>query len=197
MIMRLRKIYSDNESTHYDYSTGACQPTYARKAFLVCLAAVIAFCLGRDINEFVGVILTVQAILIGFSFSVMFFLVEERQITPPASETREEKLRRNQLETLCKEIFWNISYFNVVSLISMAAAMLLMIPSPIGFIPVHRLPETISIDAYSSAISYAMVIAFFFGKFAFSVLLIDSAYTFARLVGRVNFLFEKRIGANA
>lgn len=193
MIARLIKIYQDNEATYYDYSTGVRQPTSGRKVSLLILAAIMAACMDKPVDSFVSLIITVQAILIGFSFSVMFFLVGERQKVQEFSGSREERLRKKQLSNLSKEIFWNISYFNVASLIGIAAAICLIIKNPI-FLIIHSMNASgFGMQINSQHISLASAATFAFGKFIFAAVLIDSAYSFVRIVGRVNFLFEKRM----
>lgn len=191
---RVIVIIRDNYSTFYDYRTDKRDLIWPRIViFLVTSVALAGLPLSAE-SDFLGGVITVQAILIGFSFSVMFFLVQlENKKETNENESIEKRVRSDQLEKLSKEIFWNVSYFNLVALTSLLSALLLLLPN--GWTHASAITADVSyipriahcLLSYAGAVShYAIAGTFFF-------LLIDSAFTFARTVGRVNFLFEEKM----
>lgn len=151
--------------------------------------------------------ITVQAILIGFSFSVMFFLVQdasdkssdksnEKFKQPDCNYSLEKQLDNEQINLLSKELFWNISYFNVISFLSLVVALAMMLPNIFG--NVFRLfskMNFLNIDWQPFVL--AVNISAFIAQWIFFLLITESAFTFVRTVGRVSFLFEQRMGESA
>ena len=207
MIQRAWKIYQDNASTFYDYRTNRKQNQWRKKAAIVALATVGATLTPVQSLEVLSATITVQAILIGFSFSVMFFLVQDAAIsrtttsTSPADRSRvegelslEAQLDEEQVRLLSKELFWNISYFNLVAFASLVFALMLMLPNVWANIGDSFDGPPAPVAAYFRDLA---AVSSFAAQWSFALLMLESGYTFVRTVGRVNFLFEQRMGRQA
>lgn len=202
MINRARKIYVDNASTFYDYRTNRKQSQVPRVTLIVALSAALALVAPVTAPEILSAAITVQAILIGFSFSVMFFLVQDRtsiyqrrpvETQSPSEESLEKQLDDEQLALLSKELFWNISYFNLVAFASLLVALSIMIPNI--WDRIDNIMANIPIqNAKNLNFAVPAMISSMIAQWALMVLFIESVYTFIRTVGRVNFLFEQRMG---
>jgi len=125
----------------------------------------------------------------------MFFLASGyKESVGQKGDSIEDELKEERLSQLSKEIFYNISYFNLVAMVSLSLAIFLLLPPAAEFanaviteISPKNANELISFYRTSSATAYFVVVACFY----FSV--IESGYTFGRMVGRVGYLFEQKI----
>ena len=205
MIQRAWAIYRDNASTFYDFRTNDKQSRWMQLFLPPVIAAAAVFLVPIESLDILSATITVQAILIGFSFSVMFFLVQNcspphRELTIESSPSREPSLENQldeeQVQLLSKELFWNISYFNLVAFASLVAAIFLMMPNIwSGFDRV--LPDLVEIGGQKPNYQLLARSSSYIGQWVFALLIIESGYTFVRTVGRVNFLFEQRMGLKA
>jgi len=194
MINRAWAIYKDNKSTFYDFRTNQPHGHVVRNSAFLILSVAFACVIQKDANDLLDAVITVQAILIGFSFSVMFFLVQSRNKTETKASSMEESLRLEQVDLLSKELFWNISYFNLTALSSLLFALALMVPNVWGMAAeiVAKQKDLITLARFMDGASFA---TYYIAKFLFCLLLVESSFTFLRTVGRVNFLFEERMKA--
>lgn len=204
MIRRAWRIYRDNASTFYDYRTNHKQGQGRRVAAIVFLATLVAILTPIVSLDVLSATITVQAILIGFSFSVMFFLVQDASSSRKApvsshgvvSDSLEKQLDEEQIDLLSKELFWNISYFNLVAFLSLLFAVALMLPNV--WENIIRIVSLIPyVELNSDRFLVAARVSAFAAQWIFALLVIESAFTFVRTVGRVSFLFEQRMGGNA
>jgi hypothetical protein len=200
----IRSLIEENNKTFYDY--GSNRPTRIRGRIVATsvASAVAATCIDHDFKDFLNGVITVQAILIGFSFSVMFFLMsstsapETDQDTEEShdnfSSSRESKIRKKRLSKLSKEIFYNVGYFNMSAMACLALALVILLPDHSDTIwklvsfPANNFKELI-LKIYTPII-YALSIIV---RFSFFFLLLESGFTFSRTVGRVNYLFEQKL----
>lgn len=193
--------------TFYDYRTNRKQSQKFRLLATILLSMFAAILTPVVSIDVLSATITVQAILIGFSFSVMFFLVQdasdkssdksnEKFKQPDCNYSLEKQLDNEQINLLSKELFWNISYFNVISFLSLVVALAMMLPNIFG--NVFRLfskMNFLNIDWQPFVL--AVNISAFIAQWIFFLLITESAFTFVRTVGRVSFLFEQRMGESA
>jgi hypothetical protein len=128
----------------------------------------------------------------------MFFLISGSLPTGGEDGSIEAGLKKKKLARLAKELFYNVSYFNFVALISVLLALLMLLPnidsdalaeltksqSGLGFWPEERWKSIFS------GFSIWLLSAF---EFLLYAALIESLTSFARTVGRVSFYFERRL----
>lgn len=189
------KTISRNNATFYDFGSNKRVRIYPRILASAIVAALISVSTQGPLNDLLAGTITVQAILIGFGFSVMFFLASGYNTEEKAKRNSiEDEIKEERLLKLSKEIFYNISYFNLVAMTSLAFAIFLLLPSAKdAFTSVLLLagatnaPALMKIYNMSNAILYFSIVACFY----FTT--IESGYTFGRMIGRVGYLFEQKI----
>lgn len=187
----LRSIIENNNATFYNYRTGGRERIWPRILIFILLAPVISFMMSRNLINFINSINTVTAILLGFAFSVLFYIASSRDNPPSDHSTLEQGNREERLEKLSKELFHNVSYFVVAASAGLALSMLVIAPDAHGdWFSKHALPQmkrvVPDVAEYLWWVKLLIRSVFFF-------LIIEAAYTFARIVGRVNFLFEQKL----
>ncbi|TJV41887.1 MAG: hypothetical protein E5Y02_16555 [Mesorhizobium sp.] len=197
MLSRAAKIVSDNNKTFYDYRTGKRQNISWRIFLAIIVSVVLALIVNSDDGTFVEAIITLFAILIGFSFSVMFYLVSAPQDARETGLSLERQVMQAKLSDLSKEIFQNISYFNLVSVICLTIAITIIMSVDRGrvaeyFSCIEEMLRGI-ISILPQTVGKIMLWAKFVQESVFYFLMIESAYTFSRVVIRVNYMFEEKL----
>lgn len=193
-----QNIIKNHNATYYDYETGKQKGVWARYT-LVALGSIAFVAVFETIpSEMLGALLTVQSILIGFSFSVMFFLISGSIPTVAQNGSIEAELKRKKLTQLAKELFYNVSYFNLIALFSVLLSLLLLLPN----IEFDALLEWIKAQSYLvfwSETEWQLVFfrAINWLRLGLEIILyaalIESLTSFVRTVGRVSFYFERRL----
>lgn len=191
----VKKIISKNNETFYDYRTKKAVSTRPRIAFFMLVSVLCAFSFSTLDDAFISSVLTVQSILVGFSFSVLFFLVSsstDLNIEDPSLEVLE---RVSRINTLSKELFFNVAYYNTVTILSVLVALLFILPS----LSFPNIFSELLNDFLSNKGDFANIAAILcelasrFLVFLFFVVFIESMYTFYRIVRRVNFYFLEKL----
>lgn len=208
-MLNIIQIFRDNGKTFYDFGTDKPRSRLAFWILTIFLSIFFAIVLSYPSNEFLNAIITTQSILAGFGFNVMFFLlsssntleVQENSLLEPNSKSIEESLLDQKLQKLSEEIFWNISYFNLISVLSVFIALVALIPtftasfiSQISYLPA-LLPESLN----NSVVITAKWLVFIFVsslKACIYIFTIECIYTFVRTISRINYYFRKKIDKN-
>lgn len=199
------KIVEQNYKTYYDFSDGARQIPWLRIAIFAALSISSSIGLNSPGTELITAVLVSISILIGFSLSLLFYLVSnpvvpfqysnQQQIS---NDSRENDLRRKRLENLGLELFFNVSFFTVIALIIAAISVLMMmgelgirvniinditnVLSRLGCVQVFIKITTIS----AKIISYFLISFWYF-------LIAESLFTYYRIVHRSYFYFRGRL----
>lgn len=194
-MFNISTIVDGNRSSFYDYRTNSPRRTWPLQVLFLACAIICGFLINGDMQNLLNGVITVQSILIGFSFTVMFFLVsKDGDATSGVSGYIEDKLKEKRIKKLSRELFYNISYFNITAIFCVAAAVLLMVPAKSDFIwyCVHLVPKVfrewiLGAYAYISMPFIALAKSFFF------FFLFESSFSFVRTSGRVAHLFEEKL----
>ncbi|WP_299287440.1 hypothetical protein [uncultured Tateyamaria sp.] len=193
-----RDIIRNHNATYYDYDTGDQKPVWLRYVLVAFGSIGLVLICETVPSEMLGALLTVQSILIGFSFSVMFFLLSGSLPTIADNGSIEAGLKKEKLAKLARELFYNVSYFNVIALVSVLLSLLLLLPS----IDVDALVEWIkkrSVLTFWTEASWRSFFATVIDwlkpalEFMLYATLLESLTSFARTVGRVSFYFERKL----
>ena len=191
----LAEIVRQNNETFYDYASNRRYGIGLRIWIEIVASAFVAIFVDSRLNDFLNGTIAVQAILVGFSFSVMFFLMAS---LPPQERNEgralEDQLKLDRIFKLSRELFFNLSYFICCATASLALALFLLLPDAGGQFTgilkaTHLFPArdiATSVGRTENVIAIVIYTAFFF-------LIIESGYTFARTVGRINFLFTRKL----
>ena len=172
-------ILRRNRATYYRYDTGALVRVWPRYTLIVIIAFAAAVTMA-PLTDFMPAIISALAILAGFSFSVLFFLVTNRIDVVRTAASIEQNLRQDKLEKLAAEIFDNISYFNLLALLGVTAALLNLLTLSTGF-----LGQSAPVANYRDWLSVAQQM----GEGVVIALAIESLLTFYRTTQRVVYFF--------
>lgn len=157
------------------------------------LSTAVGFLVGTGSNDFLAGALSAQAILVGFSFNVLFYLVANRLTAPSKFSGIEHELRFERLSKLSDEVFDNVTYFNLVAIFSaITALMLLLVASDSLNNNLHKIAILIvsHTKVTQEFLSWSKWAALSIGLSVLVFLLTESVYTFLRSVGRVRFYFS-------
>lgn len=195
----VKEIIQRNNETFYDYQSKKVQSPYGRlfKFFIFSLLVSILF---DDLGSaFLNSVLAVQSILIGFSFSVLFFLVSGSISINEQEHSREKKYRVERLNTLATELFYNVAYYNTVSICSVVLALLFLLPnlSIFSYVLESKLIQYFLDKVTSSTLGEIKDIGSRVFTLVFVFLFSDSVFTFFRIVRRVNFFFSEKLSLKA
>jgi hypothetical protein len=195
----VRTIVERNSETFYDYASGERRSQKVRVFLTAMMSVGLCWLLQRQSETFLNAVLTAQAILVGFSFSVLFFLLSNAEISSVPEESIERRLKRQKLTTLAKELFHNVSYFNVVAICSVVLSLLLLMSGPDLTVWkwLAEVASTYVVVVPTSADLWMARITAAIQSIAAATLyfcLFESAFTFFRTVVRVSYYFEQKLG---
>lgn len=191
------EIIKKNNKTFYNYSNG--EPLNTLRFFLykLLLSTIILLLFYNVTDKFMGAVLTIYSILTGFSFNVLFYLMSIKKLNEnDKSLSLEKQTIQSKLNRLKDELFYNISYFNVISLLLILLSIFFyMVESNSlkSIIELKILLVNNFIKDYHSFVNlFSMLIKGGF-KLFFYFLVIESLYTFLRVVVRINFYFNEKM----
>lgn len=191
----VKEIIKRNNDTFYDYRSKKGKSPHARLLVFVIIATIVATFFNDLGDGFLNAVLAVQSILVGFSFSVLFFLVSGSIALNEAEYSREKKYRVERLNTLATELFYNVAYYNTVAIGSVVVALLFLLPN-LSVFPslasssvVQAMIGSISASTYDQIVDFVSRVL----TFIFAFLFTDSIFTFFRIVRRVNFFFSEKL----
>ncbi|HBS25578.1 MAG TPA: hypothetical protein DD827_00380 [Gammaproteobacteria bacterium] len=198
----LKNIISKNNKTFYDYQTEKVQSIAPRLAFTGAVSVLLAVMFSAIDDSFVNAVLTVQSILVGFSFSVLFFLLSGAEIKSVTEGSIEQKQKVKKLKTLSEELFYNVSYYNLVAISSVLVALLYLLPDMdrSSKIPTMVLKLVTSMAGSQDVLSWFSSIGTWVEvavRFILYFLVIEGMYTFWRTVRRVSFFFAEKLSLGA
>ncbi|MEG3162952.1 hypothetical protein U1763_20940 [Sphingomonas sp. LB2R24] len=188
----ISEIFRRDASTYYEYESS----NRVGRARTIILFVMFGLFIGATVseasNDFLAGALSAEAILVGFSFNVLFYLVANRLTKPATYASIEHELRFKRLSKLSDEVFDNVTYFNLVAIGSAVVSLTLLLIGSDGLnANLHKISEFIQSRTSITAetLSWSKWIARSFGLAVLIFLLAESIYTFLRAVGRVRFYF--------
>lgn len=196
-MFNVRDIVRNNSATFYDFDTRK-RRSQKPRLFTTCVIAMVAAIVCPEVSDnLLAGFLAVQSILLGFTVNVMFFLLGNRGKETTDGGSIEAQLRSERLRDLYHELFYNVSYFNLIAVASIIVATALLLPTPEvpeyakGWTPVVTYVDwlnTSSVPTWGRAIWRAV------SMFAFYAMAIEVIYSIARVIGRTSFYFERKMG---
>lgn len=151
----------------------------------------LSFLLTENLTDFINSINTVASILLGFGFSVLFYIAGANETPISTDSSLEKKNRIERLRKLSRELFHNVSYFVMTASAALAFAMIVIAPEAQNdWIAKRVLPYAVKMIDHADL--YVWWLQFFI-RSIFFFLILEGGYTFGRIVGRVNFLFQQKL----
>lgn len=196
-MFNVRDIVRNNLATFYDFNTRKRRSQVPRAIVTCVIASLFAILCPRVSDNLLAGFLAVQSILLGFTFNVMFFLLGNRENQTKDHQSLEEDLRSEKLRELYHELFYNVSYFNLIAVISIIVAAILLLPTPSvpdfarGWPPIEAYLHWLNTSTASKIIS---TISRDLAMFAFYALAIEVVFSIGRVIGRTSFYFERKMG---
>jgi len=196
-VFNIESIIRNNNATFYDFDTRKRRSQKPRVAVLTALSIALAILCPKVSDNLLAGFLAVQSILLGFTFNVMFFLVgqNKEKITEPQSI--EGQLRAERIKTLYHELFYNVSYFNLVAIMSIITATGLLLPTMEVPYFLQHVGFFQSYLHWLSTSTVPTVIGTIFNDslmFVFYLLACEVVFSIARVIGRTSFYFERKMG---
>lgn len=188
-MINLKNIVVNNDTTFYDYRTGELLPRRKRISFKFLLVVFLVTLFPNIDSDFIDNVLTIYAILIGFSFNILFFLLSSSKKGEIISHFLEDETKAKKIKKLGKELFHNVSYFNLTSISLILIAITYNLSKGYKVEILNYVSEYMP-DNYFQTLS---CITFHTQNIIFYALLIESTYTFIRTLSRISFYFDKKI----
>lgn len=196
-MFNVRQIVRNNEATFYDFNTRKRQSQWPRY-IVVCLISLVAAIVCPKVSDnLLAGVLAVQSILLGFAVNVMFFLLGNRESEALEQQSIEAKLRSKRLRDLYHELFYNVSYFNLIAVASIIVSTGLLLPAPEvpgflrGFMLIEMYVRWLEISKLPTV---AATIIRCCAMFIFYAISIEVVFSIARVIGRTSFYFERKMG---
>lgn len=184
------QIFRNNARTFYNYRTNEVQSRLRHYVTISGTALGLAAIFRAPSNDIYTGFVACQALLVGFSFNLIFYLSANGKLKIPNTDLLEDKAEVGRLNSLGNEIFHNISYFNLVSIFSVILSLILLMFSgfkPIPCIGFHKICE--SIVKYQNLPGLLIWQTLLFGAYIFTI---ESTMTFLRMIRRTSAYFEDR-----
>lgn len=188
-------IVKSNAATFYNYRTNQPEALWPRYTAILATSAALSLVFGKFHDELYGGLISVQSILVGFAFNVLFYLSSNPITLPAHRESLEAASKSKKLRKLADEIFYNISYFNLVAIFSIALSCLALLvnayslDSPtiiLGEMP-EKLEKVTHIVKKVAPILGQVLVWMTFASAG------ESLLTFVRIIKRMTYLFKERI----
>lgn len=197
----MRQVIKNNNETFYDYNTDKKVRRWPALSVFLIVAVVFTSLFRNDLQAFVVGVATAQSILVGFSFSVMFFLLSADVVSAPKDNSSiERQLKYKKLKKLSTELFHNVSYFNLIAITCVFLSIFLMLPKPgtehFSYL-MNGLVEKTTISSLAQAKEALLTAGTTLLIFLFYFSLIESFAAFFRTAMRVSYFFEEKIKYDA
>jgi hypothetical protein len=195
-VFNIRDIVRNNNATFYDFDSGKRRSQKFRGVLTWTIAVIAAIVCPKVSDNLLAGFLAVQSILLGFTVNVMFFLLGNREREVVEGYSIEAQLRSEKLRDLYHELFYNVSYFNVIAVASIIVATALLLPVPEipeflhGFLIMVKYENWLAsskIPTVVSAISRTLSMAVFYA------ISIEVIFSISRVIGRTSFYFERKM----
>ena len=193
-MINLIKIIAQNNLTFYNYATGEPTSIYKRTVVKLALAILISTFFSNLSKDLMGLTLTVFSILLGFSFNILFYLMTlNKENVTDLGPSLEAKLKSEKIDNLKQELFYNVSYFNLISIVLILVSLAIFISDNNNLKSLLSLFNSETMLIAQSSLLKAQSVSTKIFTFVFYLTLIECIYTFIRIISRVSYFFEQKI----
>jgi hypothetical protein len=187
-MINLVGIVRNNRESYYNFSTGQPLPQTISNIIKVIIALISASIFVQINKDFLGAVLSVYSILVGFSFNIIFYLIAIEKKEPDANASIEKQIKFEKLNKLIQELFYNVSYFTLISIFLVLLCLLLFLASCTG-----EGWGILKEEIYSAILERSINVIKFLYHTLFFLVLLESIYSFLRTMNRVNYYFSTKI----
>ena len=196
-MVNFREIVKSNERTFYDHSVGEHALTGSYQWRKLISAFFLALVFSNLVTGFLDIVLSVYAILTGFGFNILFYLLNYQ--SKEDGESLEKQIITEKVNKLTKELFFNVAYFNLVSVLLIILCMCFYIldsaDNGILSLALEYFDKLDLPDFFEKNFNYLEVGVKFSYGFFFYYLLIESMCTFIRITARAFYMFQKVVSS--
>lgn len=199
-MFKITEIIQKNRETYYDYSSGRPRSVAGRYVLILILALVFTASFEVSSDKFLSILATSLAILLGFLFSVLFFMVSVRLTLVVAdNDSIERELRCEKLKKLGWEIFYNVSYLILVFVGALFFALLRVLITEASDLPklvIQFFSNRFESDQLQAVLLWLIALAEYakwLVEFLIVFLTSEALLGFVRLLQRISFYFSERI----
>ena len=193
-MFNLNNIVKKNKATFYDFAAEEPLPSKRRVIIKILIALLAAIFFSNLSKDLINITLTVFSILLGFSFNILFYLVTlSKDKNEDENLSLEKQLKKERLETLTQELFYNVSYFNLVAVLLILISLMFFINESVNS---SFIADILNLKAMNDLNEYLLTVKVWTVRiftFVFYLALIESIYTFVRTIGRVSYFFAEKI----
>lgn len=184
--MNVRDIIARHNGTFYRFDTEVKRCVWCRYLVISLLSLAYTLMIGHVPLDAKTNVITTFSILLGFGFSVIFFLGTENKTEKSHSIYLEDLELENRKASVRKELFYNVSYFNIISLCSIFFMILTMIK--------FRFDRIYYIENLEQFLDFYNFYAPLIGVFLVIFFCLESFYSFYWVLRKVTYLFDKKFG---
>lgn len=187
------KLVQHHRDTYYNFASNKQNPFWLPKIYQAAFAIFCAICFSAISDALLQSILTIYSILVGFSFSVLFHLISQREFSIDTDGLLETELRLERLTKLHDEIFYNVTYFIISSLALVAIVLCYYVALSFN----HQIFDVVSsVLKGGGVLEYLSTILSFLFSMIMYFLVLETGFLFIRIVGRVTYYFQQKIRHN-
>lgn len=192
-MINIFNIHKQNSETFYNYATGKKLSLIRQRLYKALIALFMTFLFFEISSGTFSTVVAIYSILVGFSFSILFFLLSIELENADDEKNLEIKKIKQKINKLLKELFYNVSYFNLLAVCLIFFSLLSFVFSGTShwFLKIESLNEMF--QEYSDEFLVAKLLLRGCYLFTFYYLLINSAYSLLRTTERVSYFFQQKI----
>jgi hypothetical protein len=186
-------VFRDNLNTYYVIHEDGSKSFHSlrNRYALIFLTSLAISLIPTTINEgMVTGVITAQSILMGFAFNVMVYISSQDALKVDSAGFREDKAKFSRLNELADEIFYNLSYYIALALLSVILCVWWFVVSAGNSAYVFVSSVALHID--QPWIEVLPSVGSWLVRFGLLVTTFESILTFSRLIRRVTFHFKER-----
>ena len=189
-------IAKKNRDTFYNYSSNEKDPIWPMVLVQIIVALFLSILFPNVGKDFLRALLAVYSILIGFSFNVLFHLASSDKWVV-STRLPEDELKIERMNTLRQELFHNVCYFVSMSVFLTIFSLAYFVVDGGNIKILYSVKSLVTGDGRAETLfNMAGIALLFFLLWIFYFLLIDTIYTFLRIINRINFFFEEKVNSD-
>lgn len=144
--------------------------------------------------EFINGLLAFYSILTGFSFSILFFIVSGKKYEAETDAILENENRLERLNLIREELFYNVSYFSLISILIAIFTLFFYVFSAFS---IPSFLEGLGTFGINLDLKFTFTLARGFYCYVLLFLVVNSIYSLMRIVQRINYLFSEKLKLDA